>query len=76
MSRMNPVTALKLKKIANDFSSLHPKFAEFMQTNYLENLQEGTIIKVVIQPPDGEASASAMKVKKSDIRLVEDLKNL
>lgn len=73
---MNPVTALKLKKIAKDFSGLHPKFAEFMRTNYLENLQEGTIIKVVIQPPDGEASASAMKVKKSDIRLIEDFKNL
>ena len=76
MSIMNPITALKLKKTANEFSSLHPKFAEFMKTNYLENLQEGTIIKVVIQPPEGEATASAMKVKKTDLRLIEDLKNL
>ncbi len=73
---MNPITSLKLKKTANEFSSLHPKFAEFMKTNYLENLQEGTIIKVVIQPPEGEATASAMKVKKTDLRLMEDLKNL
>lgn len=73
---MNPVIALKLKRIANEFNSLHPKFAEFMRTNYIENLQEGTIIKVVIQPPDGEAAASAMKVKKTDIKLVEELKNI
>lgn len=73
---MNPITALKLKKIAKEFSNLHPRFAEFMKLNYLENLQEGTVIKVIIEPAEGDAKASAMKVKKSDLSLVEELKNL
>lgn len=73
---MNPITALKIKKLSNEFSDLHPKFAEFMKKNYIENLQEGTIIKVVIQPPEGEAAASAMKIKKTDLKIIEEIKNL
>ena len=71
---MKTITMLKLKSAGQDFQKLHPKFSDFMKENYFENLKEGTLIKVIIQPPEGESSASAMKVTKSDLKLLQTLK--
>lgn len=73
---MNPVMALKLKKIAKQFSDAHPKFAEFIKASYNENIQEGTVIKIIVQTPDGNPQAAVMKVKNTDLRLIEEIKKL
>lgn len=73
---MNPVMALKLKKIAKQFSDVHPKFAEFIKRSYNENIQEGTVIKIIVQTPDGDPQAAVMKVKNTDLRLIEEIKKL
>lgn len=75
-AKMNPVMALKLKKIAKQFSDAHPKFAEFIKSTYGENMQEGTAVKIIVQTPDGELKSAVMKIKNSDLKLIEEIKKL
>ena len=54
-----------------------PKFAAFVSRFFMGGaITEGTIIEITITRPGEEPVSTNLKVQKSDLDLVEELKNL
>ena len=71
---INPGMMMKLMNAKNTFESNHPKFvSRFFMGGAIT---EGTIIEITITRPGEEPVSTNLKVQKSDLDLVEELKNL
>ncbi len=73
---MNPASIMKLMNAKNIFESSHPKFAAFLNTLFSRKLEEGTVVEITVTRP-GEAPVTAnLKLKASDLELLDELKEL
>lgn len=73
---MNPMKLLELKSQWDKFNANHPKFAPFLRAVAANGVEEGTVIEINITTPEGKNFASNIKVTKSDLDLIETIKEL
>lgn len=67
---------MKIMQAKSTFESNHPKFMAFLRAVFATRLEEGTIIEIKVQKPGEEPLLTNIKVKQSDLELVEELKNI
>lgn len=73
---INPAKLIKLKSSWDMFTKNHPKFPKFLETIRKDALEEGTIIEINVKTLDGKILTSNIKLKESDIKLINDLSEL
>lgn len=73
---MNPLSLLKIKQSLTTFISNHPKFAQCIQEQFSRGLEEDTIIEIKVQHPGEDPIITNMKVKQSDLELLDSLKEM
>lgn len=66
----------KIQSGLNTFRQNHPKFPMFLKAVSQEALVEGSVIEITVTTPEGKEYCSNLKVKPSDLELVETLKNM
>lgn len=66
----------KIQSGLNTFRQNHPKFPMFLKAVSQEALVEGSVIEITVTTPEGKEYCSNLKVKPSDLELVEILKNM
>ncbi len=72
----NPATMMKIMSAKNKFNNNHPKFVAFLKAMFANGIQEDTIIEITITKPGEEPVTSNIKVKQSDLELLDELKNI
>lgn len=70
---MNPMALMKIMNAKNKFNANHPKFGAFLNAAFAGGIQEGTIIEMKVTKPDGETMTTNLKVKQSDLELLQHL---
>lgn len=70
---MNP---MKIMEALNTFRSNHPKVVQFVQHVFGGRLEEDTIIEISVKKPGQEPVTTNMKIKQSDIDMMEEIKNM
>lgn len=73
---MNPMTMMKLMSAKAAFEKTHPKFVAFLNNAMARSMEEGTIIELTMTRPGETPITTNIKVQKSDLELVESLRNL
>ncbi len=73
---VNPAMIFKIKGMWDEFTANHPKLPRFFQAAFSRSLEEGTVIEMTIQRPDGDTLTSNIKLSASDLALLEQLKQL
>lgn len=73
---MNPAVLMKLIGAKNQFTENHPKFVAFLKAMSSGKIEEGTVIEVTVQKPGQDKVTANIKVQRSDLELLEDLKEL
>ncbi|MDO5155102.1 MAG: hypothetical protein Q4D51_03970 [Eubacteriales bacterium] len=73
---MNPAAMMKIMKAKGVFEQNHPKFIAFLRAVFASKIEEGTIIEIKVQKPGEDPLVTNIKVKQSDLELVDELKNL
>lgn len=73
---MNPASIMKLMNAKNKFTENHPKFVAFLGAVFSGGIPEGTIIEITVTKPGAEPITTNMKVKQSDLDLVQELQEL
>lgn len=58
------------------FRRNHPKFPLFLNAVSQDALVEGTIIEINVTTPEGKNYCTNVKLKSSDLELMETLKNM
>lgn len=71
---LNPAKLMKLMSAKNKFTNNHPKFVEYLTMIASKGIVEDTILEVTITRPGEAPITSNIKVKQSDLELVEELK--
>lgn len=66
----------KIQSGLNTFRQNHPKFPMFLKAVSQEALVEGSVIEITVTTPEGKEYCSNLKVKPSDLELVEIFKNM
>ena len=73
----NQITMLsKMKNAMDTFRLNHPKFPLFLNAVSQDALVEGTIIEINVTTPEGKNYCTNVKLKSSDLELMETLKNM
>ena len=67
---------MKLMGAKTQFEKTHPKFAAFFQSVLAQGVEEGSVIEITVTKPDGTPTTANMRVQRSDIELVQGLKDL
>ncbi len=65
---------MKIKQAWDTFTANHPKFPAFMQAVQRRGIQEDSVIEIIITDPSGEKLETSIKVKQSDLQLMDTLK--
>ena len=73
---VNPAMIFKIKSMWDEFTNNHPKLPRFFQAVASQSLEEGTIIELTIQRPNGDALTSNVKLTASDLALIDELRQL
>lgn len=73
---INPVKLLQLKESWDIFKQNHPKFPRFLSVVHKHAIQEGTIIEFKVLSPDGKEYCSNIRLKKSDIALMDNIRDI
>ena len=73
---VNPAAMMKIMKAKNQFTENHPKFVQFIKAAFSCGIEEDTIIEISVEKPGQNRITSNIKVKQSDLELLEELKNL
>ena len=73
---MNPATIMKIMNAKNKFTENHPKFVAFLNTVFSTGITEGTVIEITVTKPGEAPITTNMKVKQSDLDLMNELKDL
>ena len=67
---------LRLKSAWDSFTANHPKFPAFLQAVKAKGLTENMTIDITVTYPDGNTLRSGLKVKESDIALLNSLADM
>ena len=67
---------MKIKQAWDTFTNNHPKFPAFLQAVKRRGIEEGSVVEVIITDPKGEKLETSIRVKQSDLDLVDTLKNM
>lgn len=70
---INPAMLMKMKGYWNRFIENHPKLPQFFQAAKIMGAQEGTVIEVTITSPDGKTISSNIKLKDTDVEMMQEL---
>ncbi len=73
---MNPSILFKMKKAKDQFVENHPKFPLFLKKVGNTALIEGSVVEITVTTPTGETISSNVKLKASDMELIQQLKEL
>lgn len=73
---MNPNSIMKIMNAKNKFTENHPKFVAFLNAVFSVGITEGTVIEITVTRPGEEPITTNMKVKQSDLDLMNELKDL
>lgn len=73
---VNPASIMKLMNAKNKFSDNHPRFVAFLNMIFSRGITEGTIIEITVIRPGEQPVTSNIKVRQSDLELMEELKTL
>ncbi len=73
---INPASVMKLMNMKRQFAETHPKFAAFLNVMMAEGIEEGTILEVTVTKPGREPVTSNLKVRPSDLEMIEELKHM
>ena len=72
---MNIQNTMQFMSALNTFRTNHPKFAEFIGKYIKSGIPEGSIIEITVTRPGEEPVTTNMKVKQSDLELIQALKS-
>ena len=67
---MNPMALMKLMSAKNKFNANHPKVGAFFKAAF------GSGLQLTVTKPDGEKMTTNLKVKPSDLELLNELRNM
>ena len=73
---MNPASMIKLIKAKNTFSANHPKFISYIKAVFGTGIPEDSVIEITVTKPGGQPMTTNIKVKQSDLELIEELKQI
>lgn len=73
---MNPASIMKIMNAKNKFTENHPKFVAFLNAVFSGGITEDTVIEITVTKPGEEPITTNMKVKQSDLDLMNELKDL
>ena len=73
---INPATAMKFMKSKDLFTENHPKFVMFLKKVFGNGVAEGTVIEVTVTQPGQKPVTSNIKVKQSDLEMLQDPREL
>lgn len=73
---VNPAAMMKLMSAKNKFEGNHPKFFAFLKNVLARGLDEGTVIEITVTRPGEESVTTNMKIQRSDLELMQELKEL
>lgn len=73
---INPSAIMKMMNAKNKFTENHPKFVAFLSAVFSGGIEEGTIIEITVTKPNQEPITTNMKVKQSDLELMQELQEL
>ena len=64
---------MKFMNAWNTFKENHPKFPAFCKAVWQKGLKEDTVIEIIVTTPDKERIETSLKVKASDLELLQSL---
>ena len=64
---------MKLKQMWSSFCANHPKFPDFLKAVKAKGVVEGTEVTFTVTYPDGQNLRAGLKLRKSDVELIEKL---
>lgn len=67
---------MKVRQAWETFVQNHPKFPVFVNAVREKGISEGSVVRIEITNPDGQEMKVALKVKQSDLEMIELLKSL
>ena len=73
---MNPAILMKMMSAKAQFEQNHLKVLSFLKTVFSRPIEEGTILELTVTRPGEEPVTTNLKVKDSDLALMESLKDL
>ena len=73
---INPASIMKMMNAKNKFAENHPKFVAFLNTVFANGVVEGTVIEMTVTKPGEVPVTTNMKVKQSDLELLQELREL
>lgn len=73
---LNPASLMKIMSAKNVFEGNHPKFAAFVKAVFSKGIEEGTVMEITVTKPGQEPMTANIKVKQSDLELLQELKEL
>ncbi|MGN0351364.1 MAG: hypothetical protein ACI4ES_06885 [Roseburia sp.] len=73
---MNPAALMKIMNAKNKFQANHPKFLAFIKAAFGSGIVEDTVIEISVTKPGCETLTSNIKVKQSDLELLQELQQL
>lgn len=73
---MNPASIMKIMNAKNKFTENHPKFAAFLNAIFSAGIIEDTVIEITVTRPGEEPITTNMKVKQSDLDLINELRDI
>ena len=73
---LNPLQLMKLFGMNKKFQKNHPKVSSFFRTHFAGGLTEGTVLEISVTKPGEETVSTNMRVLKSDLDLIEELKKM
>ena len=73
---VNPVTVMKMLNERKKFMANHPHFFDFFVNAFGKGVGENTEIELSIKHPGEESTSSKITIKKSDLKLFQELQEL
>lgn len=73
---LNPASLMKIMSAKNVFEGNHPKFVAFVKAVFYKGIEEGTVMEITVTKPGQEPMTANIKVKQSDLELLQELKEL
>lgn len=73
---MNPASIMKIMNAKNKFTENHPKFVAFLNAVFSAGIIEDTVIEITVTRPGEAPITTNMKVKQSDLDLLNELKDI
>lgn len=71
---MNLMNLMQFKESWETFKRSHPKFPLFLKAALEKGLKEGSVVEIHITTPEGKTLSSNIKLKASDLEMIERLR--